>query len=149
MMRGARQSGFSLIEVLVAFVLLAGGLGLLLGILSGGLSQVRWAQAHSEAMLVARSALDTVGTVEPVRPGRFEGEADDGRYRWVMAIEPWEESEATARFDDPETVAAPVRLYRVDLDLYWGEGGPRERVRMSTLRGVRGDAGFDEPGFVP
>lgn len=56
MMRGAHQSGFSLIEVLVAFVLLAGGLGLLLGILSGGLSQVRWAQAHSEAMLVARSA---------------------------------------------------------------------------------------------
>lgn len=130
--------GFSLIEVLVAFVVLAGGLGLLIAILSGGMNQVRWAQGQSEAVQVARSALDTIGTVDPIEPGRFSGEAVDGRYQWELLVEPFEDLDAggLGAFDDPQAAVQASVVYRLELELRWDGGGPRERLRMSTLRSV-------------
>jgi general secretion pathway protein I len=139
----SRSRGFSLIEVLVAFALLAGGLGLLIAILSGGMNQVRWAQTHSEAVQVARTALDTLGTIDPLQPGRFSGEAVEGRYQWDLLVEPWDEAPpgAPAPFDQVEDAVAAFEVYRVELELRWDGGGPRERLRMSTLRSVSVDAG--------
>lgn len=145
-MRAAR--GFSLIEVLVAFVVLAGGLGLLIAILSGGMHQVRWAQGQSEAVQVARSALDTIGTVDPIEPGRFTGEAVDGRYQWELLVEPFEDLPAGApgAFDDPQAAVQAIRVYRLELELRWGGGGPRERLQMSTLRSVSAPMLPDDQG---
>lgn len=150
-MNGRSSRGFSLIEVLVAFALLAGGLGLLISILSGGLQQVRWAQAHSEAIEVARTALDTLGTIEPLQPGLTRGEAVDGRYRWELLVEPYEvDTGEPSRFFDPRDAVAPIALYRVELALSWDGGGPREQVRMSTLRSVMvGAQGIDDPDWLP
>lgn len=145
-MRTAR--GFSLIEVLVAFGLLAGGLGLLIAILSAGMQQVRWAQAHSEAVQVARSALDTMGRLEPLQPGRTSGEVLQGRYSWVLDIEPWEDDMQPAAFGELQDAVRTAALYRIDLELRWGDEGPRERLRMSTLRSVRTDL-VDEGGWTP
>lgn len=140
-----RARGFSLIEVLVAFVVLAGGLGVLIAILSGGMNQVRWAQGQSEAVQVARSALDTLGTVDPITPGRSSGEAVDGRYRWELLVEPFEDSEvAIGAFDDPQAAVQASVVYRIDLELRWDGGGPRERLHMSTLRSV--NAPMDDDG---
>lgn len=135
-MKAAR--GFSLIEVLVAFVLLAGGVGLLIAILAGGMNQVRWAQGQSEAVQVARSALDTLGTVDPIEPGRFTGEAVDGRYQWALLVEPYADLPAggPGAFDDLQAAVQTSMVYRLELELRWDGGGPRERLRMSTLRSV-------------
>lgn len=149
-MKAAR--GFSLIEVLVAFVLLAGGLGLLIAILSGGMNQVRWAQGQSEAVQVARSALDTIGTVDPIEPGRFTGEAVDGRYQWELRVEHYEDLPAgvPGAFDDPQAAVQATLVYRLDLELRWDGGGPRERLHMSTLRSVNAPMMADDPGdWVP
>ena len=64
-----RQRGFSLLEVMVAFVVLAVALGLLLGMLSRGLKQVTQAGNETEASLHAQSLLDALGTLEPLQAG--------------------------------------------------------------------------------
>jgi general secretion pathway protein I len=82
-----RQRGFSLLEVLVAFALLAGAIGLLLSIISGGIRQVRVAGERTEIAALAESLIATLGVASPIEPGDFGGESDDGRYRWHLVVE--------------------------------------------------------------
>lgn len=134
-MSARRQHGYSLIEVIVAFALLALALTLLLGTLSGASRQVRWSADAGRAALHAQSLLDTVGVGEPLQPGSREGEFDDGRYRWSLRVAPWTEPVPAA------TPQAPGgdRLLELVLTVRWGEGGPRERLRLQSLRLVPAD----------
>lgn len=133
----ARHGGYTLIEVLVAFAVLAGALTLLLGILTGASRQVRWADQAGRAALHAQSLLDTVGVGEALQAGQREGEFEDGRYRWTLAVEPWRDP-ALPPDIQPVDPGAP-QLLRLDLDVRWGEGGPRERLRLQSLRLVTPD----------
>jgi general secretion pathway protein I len=127
--------GFSLLEVMAAFVLLAMSLGLLVGMLSGGLRKVSTAARETEATLHAQSLLDTVGTITPLVPGHTQGEFEDGRYRWALDIAPMDDPAPVppAAAAAPRLQGGPV-LYRVALQVDWAKGGPRQRLRFVTLR---------------
>jgi len=125
-----RQRGYSLIEIIVAFAILALGLTMLLGTLSGATRQVRQAGDAGRAALHAQSLLDEFG--ERPQIGARDGELDAGRYRWRLDVAPW---------DDPSPQRGPrridpgaARLLRLQLDVEWGEGGPAQRVQLSSLR---------------
>jgi len=129
--RGRRDTrGYTLIEVIVAFALLALALTLLLGTLSGSIRQVRWSGEAGRAALHAQSLLDTVGVGEPLRAGRSDGEFDDGRYRWSLAVTPWEEPLPP---NTPRVPPGANRLYELALSVQWGDG-PRERLQLRSLR---------------
>ena len=139
----ARARGFSLLEVMLAFVLLTVGLGLLIAILGGGLLQVRQAGDASEATLHAQSLLDPLGVLGPIEAGHEQGVLDDGRYRWEMEI-----TEIEDPFPPPPSPAgvggAPIEeagrvlgapiLFRVQLDIAWGDGDLQRSLRFVTLR---------------
>jgi len=131
MSAAARQRGYTLIEVIVAFALLAGALTLLLGALSGAARQVRGAADAGRAALYAQSVMAQVGVGAPLRPGRTDGEFENGRYRWAVDVQPWRDPARPA--DAPLDPAAPQML-EVRLGIEWGEGGPRERLLLRTLR---------------
>ncbi len=137
-----RQRGFSLLEVILAFTLLAVALGILMAILGGGLTQVRGAGDATVATLHAQSLLDEVGVLEPIEPGRRGGEFEDGRYRWEMQVTEVEDPAPSGPVDPNaapvETVglqlpSAPL-LYRIQLDLSWGEDDFERRISFVTLR---------------
>lgn len=137
-----RQLGFSLIEVIVAFVLLAAAMGILLAILGGGLAQVRQSGQASEASLHAQSLLADVGVFEPIRPGVSSGEFDGGRYRWTLDIrevpDPVPPAPTPEGLEPVESVGLqrpgePV-LYLLQLDVDWGDGEASRRLSLSTLR---------------
>lgn len=127
--RTGHQAGFTLIEVMIAFALLALALTLLLGSLSGAARQVRHADYTSNAALHAQSLLAQVGVVEPLRPGRREGVFGAGTYQWQLDVSPYVDPLLPARPPQPQ---AP-RLLQLDLLVWWGEG-PAERLRWRTLR---------------
>jgi len=125
------QRGYSLIEVIVAFALLALALTLLLGTLSGAARQVRWSGDAGRAALHAQSLLEQVGVGESIQPGQRDGEFDDGRYRWTLSITPWTDTAfPPALAVDP---AAP-RLYEVALSVRWSDGQPGQQLQLRTLR---------------
>lgn len=141
-----RQRGFTLLEVLLAFALLAGASVILLSMLSNGLRDVADAERHGEAALHARSLMDNFGRMERLRPGGRNGSVDDGRYRWALEVQRVAdplpapqaapgEGESGPNADGIIDAGEPV-LYRLDLTLQWGEGGPKQTFRTSTLRAL-------------
>lgn len=142
------QRGFTLIEVIVAFAVLALALAIVLGTLSNASRQVRWSDDAGRAALHAQSLLDDTGIAEALVPGRSEGTFDDGRYRWTLDVAPWQEPAARDAPATPQPVdpAAP-RLLRLALDVRWGDGvrdgtgvdDPRTRLHLESLRLVRPD----------
>jgi len=129
--RPHRQRGYSLIEVIVAFALLALALTLLLGTLSGAARQVRWSGDAGRAAMHAQSLLDQVGVGEPLVASRRDGEFDDGRYRWDLAITPWTDPALP-----PVAAIDPLapRLFDVALSVQWGDGRGGEQLQLRTLR---------------
>ena len=138
MTRVARQAGYTLIEVIVAFAVLALALTMLLGILSNATRQVRWSDDAGRAALHAQSLLAQAGVGEPLRAGRSEGEFEDGRYRWTLEVAPWRDPGAPQDGVQPVDPGAP-RLYALALQVEWGTGGPRDRLHLQSLRLVTPD----------
>ena len=130
-----RQRGFTLLEVIVAFALLALALTLLLGSLSGASRQVRMADDASRAALHAQSLLSQVGVGTVLRPGRQQGDLENGRFQWTLEVQP---------FVDPAIAQTPVRdpsapeMMQLRLVVSWGER-PRERIVWDSLRLVPPD----------
>ena len=130
--------GYTLIEVIVAFAILALALTLLLGTLSGAARQVRWADEAGRAALHAQSLLDQVGVGEALQPGHRDGDFEQGRYRWSLDVAPYQDPLL------PPPVAVDLsapRLLQVSLTVQWGDDGndPRRRLQLRSLRLVTPD----------
>lgn len=136
-----RQHGYTLIEVLVAFAVLALALTFLLGTLSGATRQVRWSSDAGRAALHAQSILAAVGVGEALQPGREEGELEDGRYRWQLEVAPY--TDPLLPGNAPQDPFA-AQLLRLRLELAWGEGARAQRLVVDSLRLVQ-----PEPGAEP
>lgn len=124
------SGGFSLLEVLVAFVILALTLSVIMRIFSGGLRNVALADDYSHAVLLAQSRLAEL-SVQP-QEGEASGEFD-GKYRWHSTIHPWVDDAGAA----PGAVVQPlpVRLMAIEVGVAWGaEGGRSREVTLHTLQ---------------
>jgi len=67
--RASRAGGFSLLEVLVAFVILALVATAIFGLYGGALRTVSTSEEWSRALLVAESRLALAASVQPLREG--------------------------------------------------------------------------------
>lgn len=125
------QRGFSLIEVVAAFALLAVGLGAAMQIAVGSLRQARNAAEFTEASLYAQSLLDTTGIGERLEEGGDSGRFGE-RYEWDLDVRPYEVTS-----DMPlDPGMAPVELYRLDLRVRWARGRHTHEAQFSTLRAL-------------
>jgi general secretion pathway protein I len=124
-----RQRGYTLIEVIVAFAVLALALTLLLGTLTNSSRQVRWSADAGRAAMLAQSVLDESDVGGALDAGTRSGDFEDGRYRWTMDVRPYSSGAPTGQPVDPN---APV-LMSLDLTMQWGDGA-RERLVLHSLR---------------
>lgn len=130
------ERGFTLIEVLVAFAVLAMALTLLLGTLSGATRQVRWASDAGRAALHAQSLLAEVGVGEALQPGTRDGVLEDGRYRWTLEVAPYVDPlRPPVVLEDPFA----AQLMQLRLAVAWGDGGRQQRLQLESLRLVQPD----------
>lgn len=124
-----RQHGFSLLEVIVAFALLALALTLLLGSLSRASRQVRDSADSSRATLHAQSLLAQLGAGEVLQPGRQEGTFEGDRYHWQLDVVPFADPLAARAQVDP----GGPQLFDVRLAVRWGSER-RQAMQWRTLR---------------
>jgi len=121
--------GFSLLEVLVAFIVLALALGVLMRIFSGGLGNIGTAEHYSRAVAIAESQLAAVGVESPLAEGESTGGAEPG-YTWRTSVQRYD-----AGAPPLEDAGAPVDLYQVEVAVNWDHTATKPRVlRFVTLR---------------
>ncbi|NEX18739.1 prepilin-type N-terminal cleavage/methylation domain-containing protein [Thiorhodococcus mannitoliphagus] len=127
MSAGARhQAGFSLLEVLVAFAILALSLGVMMEIFSRASIVTIASAQYSQAATLAESVLGEVGADIPLEEGVVSGATDSG-FEWELSIQAVDVSDQY--FTEP-----PATPYRIDATVLWKDAGRARRVSLTTLR---------------
>ena len=147
--RASRARGFSLLEVLAAFVILALVATALFQMFSGALTNAAAADDWSRAVLFAESRLTLAANAQPLVEAEDSGREESG-LRWesrVLALDmpPPELVDAEAA---PVEVDAgqivdnrPTRLYRVEVDVHFpGVAGKDRTFSLATVRLAARDA---------
>ena len=132
--RARAARGFSLIEVLAAFVILALVATTLFQLFSGALQNASASDEWSRAVLVAESRLAAAASAQPLVEATERGDDDVGRLRWetrVRAFDPPDVDPELARVSEGMT----TRLYRIEADVRFpGLAGGERTVSLATLR---------------
>ena len=125
------QRGFTLIEVVVAFVLLALVLSVSLEIFSAGMARAGDLDDRARALVVAQSRMAFAGAEEAQKEGVTSGETEDRRFQWTVTVRRADDMAAGA---DGKAASGAYALYRVDVHVGWRGGDTRERsLDLSTL----------------
>jgi len=123
-----------MLEVLVAFVILALVGTALFRLFSGALTNAAAADDYSRALLVAESALAEAAGTPPLREGAQSGIADDGRIEWTTRVTPYVAPQANAGAQSGSELL-PVALWRVAAEVrFSGPDGKSRTLTLATLR---------------
>lgn len=126
--------GFSLLEVLVAFIIVALVVTALFRLFGGALGNASAAEDWTRALLVAQSRLELASAVQPLVEASDAGTEADGRIAWRTSVVPYVVPDAN---DDLERLsqAMPTRLYRVSVDVRFpGVAGQERSLTLATVK---------------
>lgn len=123
------ERGFTLIEVVVAFVLLTLVLATSFEIFTTGFARASLLEDQSRALVIAQSRLAAAGLEETLKEGESHGESEDRRFQWTVSIKRTDEGA------EPGKPAPSVyQLYRIDVVVAWrGSDGKDRQLPLSTL----------------
>ncbi len=128
---------FTLLEVLVAFIIAALALGELFGVAGSDLHSVQVAGRYKEALSRVRSHVASVGLGERLVAGELQGD-DGGGYHWAVRITQVATAAPPAPPKGGASLAAaptpPAALYSVVAAVSWKEGDRPRVVRLTTER---------------
>ena len=122
-----RSRGYTLIEVLVAFMILAMALTVLLRIFSGGVRNIGVTSDYAEAVLIGESRLATAGIDETLAPGETSGVEGDG-FHWTRRVTRYEPAV------DYTTRVKGTHAYFVTVTVTWPNGDKERSIDLSTVK---------------
>jgi len=124
-----RDNGFSLLEILVAFSILAISLGILLKIFSSGVNTAMIAEDYTVATQIAESLMAKTGIEEPLAVGESSG-TEVEKYHWRVSVE-----NSSNLADVEEEIEDDLSLLAVRVTVQWGDEGRNQRtVELNTVK---------------
>jgi general secretion pathway protein I len=130
--RPAREAGFTIVEVLAAFVVCGLALAGIMQLFTSGLRDAQLADEYARAVMIAQSRLAAFTAVEQVEEKSAEGAED--RFKWRVSATVYDERQENPDADRNREANLRVRLLRVDSVVAWSAADGRERdVRLATL----------------
>jgi general secretion pathway protein I len=127
------QAGFTLIEVVVAFLLLSLVLATGFELFTTGMRRAVDLEERSQALAIAQSRLALAGVEQTLKEasGTASGQTEDGKFRWTLTIQRSEE----AGPDPNQPLATPYGLYRIEAVVSWRGADEREQsLSLATLQ---------------
>ena len=124
------ERGFTLIEVVVAFVLLSLVLAVSFEVFTNGFSRAAELDEYSQALMVAQARLAAVGVEETLKEGEAQGDSEDRRFHWATSVRRTDEGA-----DPAKPPPSMFSLYRIDVTVSWrGSGGKDHSMSLATLQ---------------
>ena len=117
--------GFSLLEVMVAFTILAMLLGALFQVFSGGMHAARSGDRHTRATVIAQSQLAALGVETVPVEGVVSGTTEDA-YHWRVIISPYTDDQLPVT----ESLLQPLT---VQVEVFWEESGRSRSVSLTSM----------------
>lgn len=133
-MKTSKKNGFTLLEILVAFTLMAMTFGTIMQIISGSSKNAVKASNNTRIAMLAQSKLDELGLFEKLEEGSNSGDFDDNN-SWELVIEPYDvpyEGDISQDF-------STVELMDVTLTITSRQGNKEKVTEFKTLRAVTPD----------
>jgi prepilin-type N-terminal cleavage/methylation domain-containing protein len=119
------EQGFSLLEVVVALTILAGGFLTVLNLFSGGVLSISFSDQYLKAVALANSKineLEILNFQSTVYEGDFNNEEG---YRWELDIQP---------YDSPlNQTESGIQLQKVLIKVLWKDRNQTRNVELATL----------------
>jgi general secretion pathway protein I len=119
--------GMTLLEILVAFVILSLTMAVILHIFSGGMRNSRLAESYSRAVFLAQSRLAAIGVERPLVPGEDTGQVGSN-LQWRVSVVAIEDG------GEADRLLLPVRQYLVRAIVAWQEDGHDKHIELSSMR---------------
>ena len=118
------KRGFTLLEVLIAFAILAVALTALMQAFSQGMRNLEVAENYATAAMLARSKMAEIGAAISVEEGEHSGEFEDG-WQWRVVVFPYRGADgAVGALED-------LPLYTVEVSV------GRDETPLAQLRSLR------------
>lgn len=127
------SSGFTLLEVMLAFVIFAISFATVLEIMGASMRSVSRASDDTEVALLAQSVMDLVGTEILVEEGQYDGTSME-RYDWRLDIFPYDASGEQDLATPELAELSGIELYWIDLEITWQSGRRDRDMRFSTIK---------------
>ena len=121
--RARAQSGLTLLELLVAFAIMAMSLALIYRVMGSSARAAAHVDATQRAVVLARSLLDLRDTVPE---GGWQDAGESAGYHWRIESVPW---------DTGLSGSGIPPLYKVLLTITWDAGA--RSLQLATLRPLR------------
>ena len=120
------EQGFSLLEVVVALMIMAGGFLAVLNLFSGSVRSVDFSGQYLKAVTLANSKMNELEiqnfTLDD-SSGNFKNEEN---YRWEVDISPYD--------SDLNNEESGIQLQKILLKVLWNDDGHTRNIELATLR---------------
>ena len=120
------EQGFSLLEVVVALMIMAGGFLAVLNLFSGSVRSVDFSGQYLKAVTLANSKMNELEiqnfTLDD-SSGNFKNEEN---YRWEVDISPYD--------SDLNNEESGIQLQKILLKVLWNDDGHTRNIELETLR---------------
>ena len=124
-----KQKGFSLLEILIAFSILALSLGILLKIFSAGVNTAVVAEDYTAAVQIAESLMAKTGVETPLQAGQDSG-LENEKYHWLVEVSPFVFNPGNI-----DTTTLSAVFFKVNVIVNWGDDNANNRqVKLTTLK---------------
>ena len=120
------QRGFTLMEILVAVMILAISVVVILQLFSGGLKSSRLSGDYTRAIFHARGKMNEILLQDQMTDEVLEGEFDDG-YKWYVNVKYIEPDEENKR-------GPVVDSFNIDVNINWFYGNKKKQFKISTIK---------------
>jgi general secretion pathway protein I len=123
-----RQAGFTLIEIVAAFVILTLVLATSYQIFSAGLQRAGDLEDYTHALAVAQSQIALSSTGDSFPEGQTGGDSEDRKFHWTVT---------TSKYDEPGQSNPVIQAFyavRIAVHVTWRNGADRDKqLDLATL----------------
>jgi len=120
------EHGFSLLEVVVALMIMSGGFLAVLNLFSGSVRSVDFSGQYLKAVTLAKSKMNELEIQNFViddNSGSFKNEEN---YRWEIAVSAYD--------SDLNNADSNIQLQKILLKVSWNDDGHTRNLELATLR---------------